>query len=118
MSHPPSRLPAECFRTLGAHDRRRVPRQLYAGWEKIAAGDIGHTTRIAAVQCHDLAASGFSYWTTTPPSGGHVVLSLSDRTDAETVSSRPLVLAAEVRHTTPVTCLAEPLYLVGCRFIG
>ena len=47
---------------------------------------------------------------------GYVVLSLAGATRID-ARAEPLVLAAEVRHTTSATCLVEPLYLVGCKFV-
>ena len=100
----PHRLPTNT-------DRRDAPRRLYAAWERVATSDAQcDGARIASYRCHDLARDGFSFWTASPPDDGHVVLSLAGETGS-------LVLAAEVRHATPVTCLAEPLYLVGCRFV-
>lgn len=103
--------PGRATRAAATWQRRGAVRRLFSAWQRVAALDSSGPGAWQCRRCHDLSSAGFSFWTDVPPAAGHVVLSLAGEED-------DLVLAAEVRHATPLTCLAEPVWLVGCRFVS
>jgi hypothetical protein len=94
-------------------ERRLAPRQPFPFAQVVSPidDDQGEAASRDEVRCHDISASGMSFWTSRAPQSPHVLIDLNVGPESATV-------VAEVRHRTELTCLQSALYLVGCRIVA
>lgn len=92
-------------------ERRLVPRESFTGVQHVRPILIdGLERRGRFVRCHDLTVEGISFWSPESFLTDRLTLTL-DRDGLK------FELPLDVCHQTPITCLHEPLYLIGCRFL-
>lgn len=92
-------------------DRRHSDRETFAAVQRVRAVMADKSLRPGRfVRCHDLSDQGISFWSPESFLTDRIVITLEN-------DDLPYDLTLEVCHQTAVTCLHEPLYLVGCRFL-
>jgi len=95
-------------------ERRKRPRRAYPYRQMIAPvidGKLPDRNRFAEVQCHDIAAGGFSYFSSEPPRADTVVVALGIR-------PKVTYLTAQVAHVTRVEKDGKRVFLIGCNYVG
>jgi len=95
-------------------ERRRHPRRSFPYKQRIAAvvdGRLPDRQTFVDVQCKDIAASGFSFLSPTPPASDTLVVALG-------VPPRVTYLVAQVMHVTRVEKRGERKFLIGCAYVG
>ncbi len=92
-------------------DRRQSTREAFAAVQRVRPVMADGSTKPGRfVRCHDLSDQGISFWSPESFLTDRIVITL------ENDDSR-YDLTLEVSHQTAITCLHEPLYLIGCRFL-
>jgi PAS domain S-box-containing protein len=95
-------------------ERRRHPRRSFPYKQRIAAvvdGKLPDRQTFVDVQCRDVAASGFSFLSPTPPASDTLVVALG-------IPPSVTYLVAQVVHVTRVQKHGELKYLIGCTYVG
>ena len=91
-------------------ERRRTERELFAAVQQVRPVMYdGTRSRSRFVRCHDLTEQGISFWSSESYLTDRLVITL-ENDDAQ------YELPLEICHQTAITCLHDPLYLVGCQF--
>ena len=74
-------------------------------------GEIASVQAFERVQCHDLSASGISFFREQPlDAGEQLVITLGQQNGG-------LLMAASVIYSRPIIVRGEDLYRVGCKFV-
>ncbi|MHC4176720.1 MAG: hypothetical protein ACYSWU_04395 [Planctomycetota bacterium] len=63
------------------------------------------------VQCRDIAASGFSFLSPTPPASDTLVVALG-------APPKVTYLVAQIVHVTRVEKRGQRKYVIGCHYVG
>lgn len=92
-------------------ERRLAPREPFTDVQYIRPVlRDGVQRRGRFVRCHDLTTAGVSFWSPEAFVTDRLILTIERQ-------GTPFELLLDVSHQTQVTCLHEPLYLIGGRFI-
>ena len=94
-------------------ERRGSPRRPFPYVQHVAAyqnDGAPQADAFAEVECHDLSATGFSFWAQEPPEQRYLVIRFGASNDL-------IYLAAEVIHATPRDRDGQAIFIVGCRFL-
>ncbi len=73
-------------------------------------GNLPGAGEFTPITCHDLSATGFSYFAPQPATEEYLVAALG--------SPPSIYLLTEVMHSTPKHVDGKIDYLIGCRFIS
>jgi PAS domain S-box-containing protein len=95
-------------------ERRRHPRRPFPYKQRIAVvvdGKLPDPKTFTDVQCKDIAAAGFSFFSATPPGSDTLVVALG-------VPPKVTHLVAQVIHVTRVERRGQQKFLIGCNYIG
>jgi len=93
-------------------ERRRHPRRAYPYVQRIApiTGDeLPPLDSFYEVQCHDIAAGGFSFYADSPLAADSLVVALG-------TPPRLTYLVAQVAHVTRVERDGKKVFLIGCNY--
>ena len=94
-------------------ERRKRQRRAYPYVQLIGPvinGRLPEPGEFHEVSCHDIAAGGFSYISSTPPNYDTLVVALG-------IAPRVSHLLAQVAHITRIEENGQPLFLVGCSYV-
>ncbi|MBL8826720.1 MAG: PilZ domain-containing protein [Planctomycetaceae bacterium] len=92
-------------------DRRESNRETFAAVQRVRPVMADNSIRPGRfVRCHDLSDQGISFWSPESFLTDRLVVTFEHE-------DSPHDLRLEVCHQTAITCLHEPLYLIGCRFL-
>lgn len=94
-------------------ERRESPRQPFPYTQYIAAyrqGEVLSPSQFEKVRCHDLSATGFSFWIEAPPEYRFLVVRFGAPPEF-------MYLTAEVMHTTKRSRDGRVMFVVGCKFL-
>jgi hypothetical protein len=95
-------------------DRRRRPRRSYPYRQRIAFVIDGRPVEpqdFFEVQCNDIAAGGFSYYSANSPPSDKLIAALG-------APPKLTFLTAKVAHTRRIVEDGREMYLVGCMYTG
>jgi PAS domain S-box-containing protein len=95
-------------------ERRKRRRRAYPYAQLIGPvidGELPDPSDFQEVTCHDIAAGGFSYFSSTPPHYDKLVVALG-------IAPRVSHLMAQVAHITRIEENGQRLFLVGCNYVG
>lgn len=95
-------------------ERRRHPRRSFPYKQRIAPvvdGKLPDRRAFIDVQCKDIAASGFSFLSPTPPASDTVVVALG-------IPPKVTYLIARVIHVTRVDHDEQRKFVIGCNYVG
>jgi PAS domain S-box-containing protein len=95
-------------------ERRRRPRRSYPYAQLVGPvidGKLPDPAAFREVRCNDIAAGGFSFFSTSPPTFDLLVVALG-------IAPRVSYLMAQVAHITRVEEDGQRHYLVGCTYVG
>lgn len=88
-----------------AHERHSFP--LLQQVRPLVIGELDGRSRF--VRCHDLSEDGIAFWSHESFWTDRIMIALGE-------NGSEVEVPAEVCHTTGLSCLRDPLYLIGCRF--
>lgn len=92
-------------------ERRQANRELFAAVQHVRPVMYDGSHRAGRfVRCHDLSDHGISFWSPESFLTDRMVVTLDN-------DGTPCEVTLEVCHQTAITCLHDPLYLIGCRFL-
>ena len=95
-------------------ERRKHPRRSFPYKQRVAAvvdGKLPDQGTFTDVQCKDIAASGFSFLSPTPPPSDTLVVALG-------AAPRVTYLVAQVAHVTRLEKRGQRKFIIGCRYVG
>lgn len=111
----PQKKPAPAGAPGSVHEeRRRQQRRSYPYRQSIAPvlhGELPDPADFYPVQCNDIAAGGFSYWSPRPPESATIVVALG-------TPPALTYLHAQIAHVTRVRKNGKWMYSVGCSYTG
>jgi hypothetical protein len=95
-------------------ERRRRPRRSYPYRQQIAPvidGKMPPPEAFVEIECHDIAAGGFSYLAAQPPASNSLIVALG-------APPKLTHLSAEVAHVNRMKQDGRTMYLIGCMYTG
>jgi len=94
--------------------RRGQPRRAYPYRQKIApiiGGQLPAKDEFKELQCRDIGAGGFSFYSNSPPESDELVVALGS-------PPQLTYLTAEIAHLERVSQDGKKMYLIGCAYTG
>lgn len=97
---------------LSGKERRRLDRLPFHSWQQVADfnGGFPSADELRPVECFDLSAGGFSYFSEKLPEKDTIICVFGS-------DEEPVYITAQVRFTKRVQRGQQSQYLVGCRFL-
>ncbi len=95
-------------------ERRFRPRRPYPYMQRMApivGGQMPGLHEFREVECNDIGAGGFSYFTPTRPVENDIIVAFGS-------GASQTYLLARLVHITPKVNHGQPMFLVGCRYTG
>ncbi|OHB84328.1 MAG: hypothetical protein A2V98_23790 [Planctomycetes bacterium RBG_16_64_12] len=95
-------------------ERRRHPRRSfpYSQWVAPVLGEeLPAEEEFQEIECNDISSGGFSFLLPKPPQSDTFVAALG-------IPPRLTYLTAHITHVTRLERDGQPMYLVGCRYMG